>query len=187
MTLKPAQGHLEGSNDLETIGQPVTEQICPTNDDLLLETTSLASSGEVQRVEQTATVSERISEPPRDQTFAENLLLQDPPQPNSGSATTATENRRSANAVVACTFCEQLFSKRIQLVQHLKQKHEERLPCCDICNRRFAFESTLRRHQETRHSDKAEGGRREECSHCGKTFPDMDRLQAHLFVHTGRE
>ncbi|OQR68694.1 hypothetical protein BIW11_12744 [Tropilaelaps mercedesae] len=83
-----------------------------------------------------------------------------------------------------CSFCELSFAKRLHLAQHLKQTHADQLPQCEICNRRFAFETILRQHLEEKHSQDVTG-QRDECKHCGKTFSDKDRLQAHLFVHTG--
>ena len=73
-----------------------------------------------------------------------------------------------------CSDCGKVFKSRKNLYDH-KRVHKEKLKC-DICSKMFSYQSTLKRHKDTIHSNQKI---RFQCDNCSKTFTLKSNMEFH--------
>ncbi|XP_066141521.1 oocyte zinc finger protein XlCOF6-like [Euwallacea fornicatus] len=79
-----------------------------------------------------------------------------------------------------CKICSFMCDNRDQLDTHMENKHNKHT--CDVCGKRFPFESELKTHHR-KHEDIAMA--RFRCDVCGKTARTQTQLKVHYRIHTG--
>ncbi|KAH1024640.1 oocyte zinc finger protein XlCOF6 [Dendroctonus ponderosae] len=79
-----------------------------------------------------------------------------------------------------CKICSFMCDTRDQLDVHMEQKHNKHT--CDVCGKRFPFESELKTHHR-KHEDMETA--RFRCDMCGKTARTQTQLKVHYRIHTG--
>ena len=88
----------------------------------------------------------------------------------------------SGNKMLACTFCNKLFSNKESLDLHAMSHGGDRPFVCNLCSRTFPFRYKLNAHQKEAHGEKLYG-----CNQCSMQFPMKWRLNNHMRVHTGEK
>ncbi|XP_041989233.1 zinc finger protein 286A-like [Aricia agestis] len=121
---------------------------------------------------------------------------------------TLTTNEDGAT-VFSCKICQKVFTKKPLVSQHygevhlkkrrhlrscnlcdvsvpghkrpvhMEEAHGVPMPKCSICDRKFAYEFKLLRHQRTFHM----GERNYECDVCHKRFSGTAQLKRHVVLH----
>ena len=81
----------------------------------------------------------------------------------------------------ACDLCENKFSSKVSLQEHMAIHTNSKPHVCHICHAPFRQISCLRRHLITHSTDKPF-----ECNNCGQKFSQMVYLKSHSKVHTGK-
>ena len=71
--------------------------------------------------------------------------------------------------------CDESFTKRLDLHQHLFYTHKQSGPQCPICQKKFKSFKQLRIHEKT-HGDYM-------CPVCEQKFNEKHYLKAHLLTH----
>ncbi|XP_050307055.1 oocyte zinc finger protein XlCOF6-like [Anthonomus grandis grandis] len=79
-----------------------------------------------------------------------------------------------------CKICSFMCDTREQLDVHMEEKHNKHT--CDVCGKRFPFESELKTHHR-KHEDMESS--RFRCDVCGKTARTQTQLKVHYRIHTG--
>lgn len=79
-----------------------------------------------------------------------------------------------------CKICSAMYDNKDQLDEHMEIKHNKYT--CEVCGRRFPFESELKTHFR-KHEDMEMA--RFRCEICGKTARTSTQLKVHLRIHTG--
>ncbi|CAG9768295.1 unnamed protein product [Ceutorhynchus assimilis] len=79
-----------------------------------------------------------------------------------------------------CKICSFMCDTRDQLDVHMENKHNKHT--CDVCGKRFPFESELKTHHR-KHEDMEMA--RFRCDVCGKTARTQTQLKVHYRIHTG--
>ena len=76
-----------------------------------------------------------------------------------------------------CCLCQKVMGNKSKLLTH-HRSHTKELPySCQVCEKRFAENSTLRKHAATH------GERNFRCNVCSKAFVRKDYLAKHLLTH----
>ncbi|XP_018496699.1 zinc finger protein OZF [Galendromus occidentalis] len=81
-------------------------------------------------------------------------------------------NEVKSGRSLKCSFCEEEFVEGSLLTQHVKENHDDLL-----------YDSSPAKIQHK--GNKSTNVSKIECNECGKQFSEQDKLQAHMFVHTG--
>ena len=79
-----------------------------------------------------------------------------------------------------CEFCSRTFKSTDHLKQH-QRTHEGLKFSCNICDKRFRWDSSLNSHMKAAHSKSSPSFR---CIDCGKCFKDRNNFKKHLFTHS---
>lgn len=79
-----------------------------------------------------------------------------------------------------CANCDQKFYHKYMLVRHLKEKHNDSPPKCDVCGHEFSTYATLRRHAEDKHNVNIQ---QLECLECRKIFLSGLSYKKHMKKH----
>lgn len=80
----------------------------------------------------------------------------------------------------ACKLCNYSTMEKFNLTTHNKNKHNEKVFQCDLCDRRYAIKRTIVDHMESFHLRK----RVYFCQYCGKTYASQAALYTHTKFHT---
>ncbi|KAM3930096.1 gastrula zinc finger protein XlCGF66.1-like [Leptodactylus fuscus] len=80
----------------------------------------------------------------------------------------------------SCSECDRCFSKKSNLMEHLKGHTGEKPFSCSECGKCFRKKSNLGKHQRTHTGEKPFL-----CPECGKYFSQTSSLMEHLRSHTG--
>ena len=76
-----------------------------------------------------------------------------------------------------CCLCQKVMGNKSKLLTH-HRSHTKELPyTCQVCDKRFAENSTLRKHEATH------GERNFRCNVCSKAFVRKDYLAKHMLTH----
>ncbi|XP_048004210.1 oocyte zinc finger protein XlCOF26-like [Leguminivora glycinivorella] len=90
--------------------------------------------------------------------------------------------RKIHNQVYICNNCNKHYAKKETIIKHLKNKACERKRdksyCCDICQKKFLYPSSLRNHKECHSVEKLF-----KCELCDKECSTEKNLKAHVFNH----
>jgi hypothetical protein len=81
-------------------------------------------------------------------------------------------------AIVPCTMCDKRYTDKFSLRRHILYVHnkEKRERVCNICKKRFVDECQLKRHSRHVH----EKIKTVECKLCLKKFPQLQNLEKHV-------
>ncbi|XP_069473334.1 zinc finger protein 2-like isoform X2 [Ambystoma mexicanum] len=79
-----------------------------------------------------------------------------------------------------CTYCDQSFMERSELMTHMETHVIENSFTCRICSERFTERPALIVHQKAHTSEK-----RNKCAECDKSFTDSSHICGHQRIHTG--
>jgi hypothetical protein len=84
----------------------------------------------------------------------------------------------SGDADFKCDICDQIFSRKGGLSEHVKSKHEKkkRFFCKYNCDYATYFKSTLEGHMKSRHGIVGKYG----CDYCDKSFINKSTFHGHL-------
>ncbi|XP_044154484.1 oocyte zinc finger protein XlCOF7.1-like isoform X1 [Bufo gargarizans] len=86
------------------------------------------------------------------------------------------------NNMFPCPECGKCFSKKVNLVSHLKSHVAEKPYSCSECSKSFTHKSVLVRHQKIHSGEKPFV-----CSECWKCFVQKSDLIYHQRLHTGEK
>ena len=95
-----------------------------------------------------------------------------------------TQHLGPASLTVICEVCTKMLKNREQLRQHLKTHSEEKKFECNVCLKRFKWDTSLNTHVQAAHNPT---GPAFKCDHCGRMFKDKNNLKKHLFTHTNEK
>lgn len=94
----------------------------------------------------------------------------------------AEERMANKPKMVNCNECNEVFSKRIELIQHKREEHNMRWKSvCPVCKKSFETEKRLRMHSLFHNV-----GGEYECFYCHKQFNKAWKMKIHLVNHSGR-
>lgn len=135
---------------------------------------------------------------------------EDEPPPSIDGKYDSNLSKTKATRLFACSYCDQVCNRRIQLVEHERIHTGERPYKCDVCDATFAQRTNWRTHMNVSHLNRADYKcntcqrcfkrqrqldnhiksvhmklRDLHCEHCEATFSDPINLKKHLLCHTG--
>ncbi|EDW53875.1 zinc finger protein 184 [Drosophila sechellia] len=82
-------------------------------------------------------------------------------------------------ASFSCSICNNVYSERVKLTNHMKVHSAEKPHECEICHKRFRQTPQLARHMNT-HT----GNRPYKCDYCDSRFADPSTRIKHQRIHT---
>ena len=92
-------------------------------------------------------------------------------------------NRHTGTKLHHCKYCQASFTRRGELVIHVRYRHTHEKPHkCPDCDYMSVELSKLKRHMRC-HT----GERPYQCPHCTYASPDTFKLKRHLRIHTGED
>ena len=96
-----------------------------------------------------------------------------------------TPQSQSESDMYVCDLCNRSFSTQGSLKRHRESVHRQSAGfyVCDLCNRSFSTQDSLKRHQQSVH--RQSGGF--SCRVCARRFYRKDVLQRHLKTHQTAE
>lgn len=89
------------------------------------------------------------------------------------------KTRRKTSRQHQCSVCNKSFSRKSNLVDHLRLHANMRPYECDICQAKFVQSGNLKAHMRVHTKE-----RPFECSICGKTYNQSGALKVHIRIHT---
>ena len=85
--------------------------------------------------------------------------------------------------ILDCDVCEKKFSFNSQLENHKRKEHIKKDFQCDICGKKLSDNSRLKRHKNTQHGERAVTIL--ECNFCRKTYKNSSDLRSHIRLEHG--
>ncbi|XP_015608375.1 zinc finger protein 287 isoform X2 [Cephus cinctus] len=140
---------------------------------------------------------------PAEKRVSDNITVQETP---------AIDEQNSPKEHIECEQCQKHFQSKQNYETHIKVVHHDEKPfTCNICNKTFAYLTSLKGHMLTHEGNKSDkgfpcdicgkvlnhpssvvyhkeaehnNGRRFVCNKCGKSFKHKQLLQRHQLVHS---
>jgi uncharacterized Zn-finger protein len=89
--------------------------------------------------------------------------------------------KRTKSGPLQCVICGQTTLSRSAMETHMRTHTGEKPFTCKVCKSQFRTKGSLKRHFETRHSDRE---RKFTCEMCGSSFYRKNDIVIHMRVHT---
>lgn len=102
-----------------------------------------------------------------------------PENPSNDSPKTQEKKRAVPPRKHECSVCNKTFTRKSNLVDHLRLHANMRPYECEICHATFVQTGNLRAHMRIHTKE-----RPYECNICGKTYNQSGALKVHIRVHT---